>query len=450
MVDTIKQCNTIPYKPLCRYFNKCGGCTAQHIDYHVQLDNKRKMLFDALKTKENCKDSDDPKINDFKIEDIKVFSDEPYYYRNRMDMIFHNHAKSGVENKYGKIAGLGFREKGNWKNIIDVDECKISNEKLNELIKEVREFFGKNGVINNTNVHNNANNKVDVFDIVKQTGTFKYALIRTPQQDSAISFVLNKDSTKIGEAQELIKEFAKQTTANNILITFVSKKADMSVSEDYFVVKGRDVLEEMFLGKTFLYSIQGFFQNNSIMAEKMHKYVHALIKSYSNDNNEKTKTSNLLDLYGGVGTFGIINADLFNSVLSVESFQGCTDASNENIRLNKIENAKAICLDAKNLKKLKHSAETKINDNEKINTKNFFTKPLFVITDPPRSGMHPKTILELKELKSEVIIYISCNLNQLKKDLPKFKNYNIKSAALFDLFPQTLHAEGIVELVKYN
>jgi tRNA/tmRNA/rRNA uracil-C5-methylase (TrmA/RlmC/RlmD family) len=43
---------------------------------------------------------------------------------------------------------------------------------------------------------------------------------------------------------------------------------------------------------------------------------------------------------------------------------------------------------------------------------------------------------------------VSCNVEQLGKDLPKFKNYRIKSAAMFDLFPQTLHSESVVELVR--
>ena len=60
---------------------------------------------------------------------------------------------------------------------------------------------------------------------------------------------------------------------------------------------------------------------------------------------------------------------------------------------------------------------------------------LVVITDPPRSGMHEKTIEQLKRLKPRVIIYVSCNPDQLGKDLPKFKQYTVKSVALFDLFP---------------
>jgi tRNA/tmRNA/rRNA uracil-C5-methylase (TrmA/RlmC/RlmD family) len=71
-----------------------------------------------------------------------------------------------------------------------------------------------------------------------------------------------------------------------------------------------------------------------------------------------------------------------------------------------------------------------------------------VITDPPRSGMHPDTVIDLNKRKPKAIIYISCNIQQLSKDIPKFYDYDLKSAALFDLFPQTPHCEGVVELVR--
>ena len=28
----------------CKYYGKCGGCTLQHIDYEIQLENKKKHL----------------------------------------------------------------------------------------------------------------------------------------------------------------------------------------------------------------------------------------------------------------------------------------------------------------------------------------------------------------------------------------------------------------------
>ena len=359
----------------CPYFNMCGGCATQHLEYKTQLENKKKRLLAEIGFK-----------------DIQVFSDEEWFYRNRMDMTFTH-------------GGLGFKEKGKWWKVIPVSECVISNHKLNELITEVNEFFGPD---------------YDAFNVKTHEGTYKYAVIRTPQNDSSVSIVLNKNSVRFDEAAKKVKEYAKKSSASNVLITSIKAKSSQSVGDEYEVCKGSDTLAETIMGKLFKYSAQGFFQNNSVMAERLHEYVHGLLSS----------GSHLLDLYGGVGTFGIINADLFEQVTTIESFEGCTLAAVENIKLNKLKNVEAICMDAKRLKQVK------------------LPEGLTIITDPPRSGMSQETIIQLKKLKPQHIIYISCNVEQLGKDLPKFKDYKIKSAALFDLFPQTNHMESVIELIR--
>ena len=364
-------------EPLCKYFGKCGGCSAQHIDYELQVENKRTWIAQAIG-----------------FEDVKAFSGKPYNYRNRMDFIFHNQ-------------GLGFREKNRWDSIVDIEECVISDERMNVISKSIREFF----------------KGADAFDARKHSGTYRYAVIRTPRGDESVSFVLNSDSNKIKEAVERIKEFARISDVKNIIVTYVKSNSDVSISDDYFVVKGKDVLKETYLGKTFSYSVQGFFQNNSGMAEKMQEYCHELLKKYG------TSKAYMLDLYGGVGTFGIINSGLFRNVTIVEEFHGSVDAANRNIKENNLTNVTAIAMDAKQLQKLK------------------LFSPLYVLTDPPRSGMHPKAIKNLNDLKPEVIIYVSCNPQQLKKEITHFRGYEIKSAAMFDLFPQTPHCESVIELV---
>ncbi len=386
-------------EPKCPYFalpdtgfrDKCGGCVMQHIPYEVQLENKKKRAAQVTEFE------DLPAGR----QGVQMFSGEEYFYRNRMDMVFTEE-------------GIGFRQKKSWRWRVSIPECAISNPRLNELIKEVWDAFGD----------------ADDFEPKEHTGTYRYAVIRTPQNDSSISFVLNKDSSKCGDAVERIKAFSLKTSANNVLITYMPAKTDMSYGEEFIAIKGSDMLEETMMGKTFHYSAQGFFQNNHAMAEKMHEYVNELLKGYSD--NEEYKT-HLLDLYGGVGTFGIINADLFKTVKTVESFEGCTVAANANIKLNKTDNVEAINMDATQLRKLTLSA------------------PLYVVTDPPRSGMHPKTIEELIRIQPKAIVYISCNIKQLEKDLPKFKkHYQLKSVAVFDLFPQTNHMETVVELIKLS
>ncbi|MBI5389117.1 23S rRNA (uracil(1939)-C(5))-methyltransferase RlmD [Candidatus Woesearchaeota archaeon] len=365
-------------EPVCPYFGTCGGCSCQHISYDIQLENKRKIVRDITG-----------------IEEIKVFSDQPFGYRNRMDFIFHP-------------KGVGFRKNGKWNQIIDIEQCPISNPALNKLLLEVRSFF----------------KQVDACDMRKRSGTFKYAIIRTPGHSSSISFVLNEDSSRCTEATEQVELFAKKTSAENIMVTYLPADKDDSTSTEFYVVKGGELLKETFCGKTFYYHIQGFFQNNSAMAEKMHEYVHDLLKQYP------TSNAHLLDVYAGVGTFGIINASLFKDVTVIESFAPAVEVAKKNREENNAANVLAKVLDAKQLKKLR------------------LQKPLYVITDPPRTGMHMDAIDEMVEKEAEVIIYISCNPQQLKKELPRFTGYRLKSAALFDFFPQTNHMEIVVELVR--
>lgn len=360
----------------------CGGCATQHITYEMQLENKKKRLIQELNGYEN----------------VQVFSDEEWFYRNRMDMVFTK-------------GGLGFKEKGKWWRTLPVKQCVISNNKLNDLITEINDFFGP---------------EFDYFNVKTHEGTYKYATIRTPQNDSSVSIVLNKQSERYNEAVEKVKEYAKISTANNVLITNMKAKSSQSFGVDFEVLKGSDMLHETIMGKTLHYSCQGFFQNNSIMAEKMHEYVHGLLKAY-----ERGQYAHLLDIYGGVGAFGIVNADLFHKVTTVEDFEACTVAAKENALENKLTNVEAICMDAKRLKQVRLPE-----------------KELYVVTDPPRAGMHNETIIQLRKLKPEKIIYISCNIDQLGRDIPKFEDYKIQSAALFDLFPQTNHMESVVELVK--
>ncbi|MEM3127049.1 MAG: 23S rRNA (uracil(1939)-C(5))-methyltransferase RlmD, partial [Candidatus Woesearchaeota archaeon] len=64
-------------KPLCLYFGDCGGCSAQHISYEVQLENKKNLVINELRN------------NNIELsENIQIFYSEPYFYRNRMDFVF--------------------------------------------------------------------------------------------------------------------------------------------------------------------------------------------------------------------------------------------------------------------------------------------------------------------------------------------------------------------------
>lgn len=327
-------------------------------------------------------------------DEIQVFSGQAYHYRSRMDFAFH-------------AEGLGLRERGVFHRFVDIEECSISNAELNRLLKEVREYF--TGVF--------------YFDVKKRFGAFCYAVIRTPPGDSSVSIVLNKNDRKLERAKEKVQEYAEVSSADNVLITYAPYNRNVSVTDEYEVAKGRDTLSVTCLDKRFAFPVQGFFQVNHEMTEAVQSYIQSLFSDY------ETPHSHLWDLYGGVGIFGILNAGNFKEVTLIENDAASVKAAQKNIAANGVLNMQTIVLDAKRLKDLVVPAS------------------LCIILDPPRSGIHPKTLMRLSEVTPEVLLYISCNPKHLAHDLEKLTRFQIKSAALFDMFPQTPHVETVIELV---
>jgi 23S rRNA (uracil-5-)-methyltransferase RumA len=379
--------------PLCKHFGSCGGCSAQHIQYSLTLENKKKYIADQLR-----------RLNITVPENITIKHADPYHYRNRMDFVFF-------------AGGLGLREKDKFDKIIPIERCEIANEKVNSLLTEVKEWFKKTDL--------------EAFNLRNKQGTMKYALIRASEysDDSTICFALNSESGQLAYHIDRVKEFAKITTAKNIVIARVKAQHDDSTSDDYFEVKGMETMEEMFLGKKIEYHSQGFFQNNPKTAMLMVEHAKQILSDH------ETKESNLLDLYGGVGTFGLCLADMFKKTVVIESVPESIECAKKNIASNNIANAEAHCLDSAKMGKV----ISKSNENAK----------LFAITDPPRSGMTRQAIENLMALEPEVIVYVSCNPQQFSREMLVFqKKYELKGITVFDMFPQTTHIETMAELVR--
>ncbi len=375
--------------PLCKHFGSCGGCTAQHIPYALTLENKRKYVSDQLR-----------RLNITAPQNIEIKHTDPYHYRNRMDFVFS-----------GK--GLGLREKEKFDKIIPIERCEIANEKINSLLSEVKDWI--------------SSTDLEPFNLKNNQGTMKYALIRASEysNDSSICFALNSDSGQLAYHIDRIKEFAKKTTAHNIVISRVKAQRDDSTSDDYFEVKGTETMEELFLDKKIEYHSQGFFQNNPKTAMLMVEHARKIFSGYD------TSESTLLDLYGGVGTFGLCIADMFRKTVIIESVPESIECAKRNIEKNKVLNAEAHCLDSAKMNKVVSKGK------------------ILSITDPPRSGMTRQAIENLMGLEPDVIIYVSCNPQQFAREMLLFhKRYELKSITLFDMFPQTNHIETMAELVR--
>ncbi|MGP0076008.1 MAG: class I SAM-dependent RNA methyltransferase [Bryobacteraceae bacterium] len=96
--------------PGCPYFQRCGGCQYQHMDYAFQVEQKRAILREVLQ-----------RVG--KIEfagEIETISGEPWQYRNRVQL----HIQEGAVGYFSQHS----------RDLCAIDHCPIASPKLNEIV----------------------------------------------------------------------------------------------------------------------------------------------------------------------------------------------------------------------------------------------------------------------------------------------------------------------------
>lgn len=140
------------------------------------------------------------------------------------------------------------------------------------------------------------------------------------------------------------------------------------------------------------------------------------------------KGDKLLDLYCGAGTIGIYLANNFNSVRGIEQNEFAIKGANLNKGINDIKNISFVCEKASDINEIVEDV---------------------VVVDPPRSGLDSTTIKRILDSRIERLIYVSCNPITLARDINILKDkYNLVGMSLFDMFPNTSHAECVCLLIN--
>lgn len=106
-------------KPLCRYFEECGGCQYQHLSYPDELALKRNDLVDKLKA---CLS-----IDEYVIQDV-LPSPQEYYYRHRLDLRL-------LKTKNGTVH-IGFTRPR--QPVLEIDSCVIARREIDQFIPQLK------------------------------------------------------------------------------------------------------------------------------------------------------------------------------------------------------------------------------------------------------------------------------------------------------------------------
>ncbi len=249
-------------KSICPYFEECGGCQFLNMNYQDSLDYKQNKVEEIMNKYLGIK---------IKINNI-VACDNNLYYRNKTTF--------QVKNDIGF-----FKEKTN--TLIPVDKCYISDIKINDIYKVIKDN------LNLTNV--------------------KQVIIRATK-NTLESMVIFKTSNYID---------------NKKIIDILKKKVDSIYINDELIY-GKGKIIENLCNKNFYISPSSFFQVNTLQAEKLYNKAIA----YADIKKEDT----VLDLYCGTGTIGIVASDKAKKVIGIELNKEAIKDANENKKLNNINN----------------------------------------------------------------------------------------------------------------
>ncbi len=183
------------------------------------------------------------------------------------------------------------------------------------------------------------------------------------------------------------------------------------------VLMGNAYLTEHVAGREYRISAGSFFQVNTAGAEAL----VALVRDYLTPSNDDT----LLDLYCGVGLFGLSLADQVGRVIGVEADpSAAADFQYHAQELDHVELVEGKAKDV--LPRLGEPVD-------------------LVVLDPPRSGAGKQVVSEIARLGPRQIVYVSCDPATLARDARHLAEcgYPLLVVQPIDLFPQTYHVESV-------
>ena len=246
--------------PICPFYDKCGGCDIMHMSKDLQLNFKKVKIHDVFKKVCNL----DVVVND-------VCSFNSSNYRNKVVL---------------RVEGnrIGFYEpKSN--TIIDVKECMICDDLINETLFKIRDFI----------------------NYYKSHG-IEEVMIRVAREEVMVYLSsLNK---------RWYPYFIKRL--NNVASIYVRDE----------LIYGVDSINQKINDLVFDISPKSFFQINPKTAEKMFEYA---LKNIEDQNV-------CADLYSGTGTIALSLAKKSRRVIAIESNESAVEDAKENMVLNGLDN----------------------------------------------------------------------------------------------------------------
>ena len=417
-ITNIRKFSDKRVQPVCEHFGLCGGCKWQHLDYQWQLFYKQKQVKDNF---DRIAKIDYPEITPI------LGCEKQYFYRNKLEYSFSNRkwltdgAPAGTYSEED-CKGFGYHLPGLFDRVIDVEHCYLQADPSNDIRLFIRDFTMKKHI----SYHN----------VRAHEGTMRNVVVRCNAKGEFMVIVVINEENDIVRNEMLPALCERFPQIISVMLVINSKFNDMISDLPFECLKGEPYLVETmkspragFADLMFRVGPVSFFQTNVYQAERLYKAAFDLAG---------VKGDELMyDLYTGTGTIALYFSRFVKKVVGIEYVEEAITDAKINAEINGITNATFYAGDM-----------AKVFTDEFINVNG---TPDFIVTDPPRAGMHENVIEQLLKIKACRIVYVSCNPATQARDLALLDpSYAVKAVQPVDMFPHTQHVENIVLLELRN
>lgn len=373
----------------CPHFNnhRCRSCDWLSIRYAEQLANKQQAAAEKLPSIRNANWAD-------------PVASPQFAFRNKAKLAVHGASGRLI---FGLPANLA-RRLGQH----DLSDCGLYVPEISAALPFIRAWLEQLAIV--------------PYEIEQRAGELKYVLLSAGADQRLMLRLVLASSSWQGRIRTAMPRLFGALPRLCVLSINVQPVHQAIIEGPLeIVLSAVDALEVKVNDLTLQLMPQSFFQTNTVIAEKLYQCARDWLAPLP------IKT--IWDLYCGVGGFGLHLAGLMKrSLVGVEISAAAVASAVQAANRAGFVNAQFIAADALEF------ARSQSN------------WPSLVLLNPPRRGMGPELCKMLEASDSEFVLYSSCNPASLAQDLAMLASFTAQRAQLFDMFPNTEHAEVLVLL----
>lgn len=390
----------------CHYFDaaRCRSCTLMGVPYAAQLASKQERCRAALAGSATS------------VSWLAPFAGPESAFRNK--------AKLVVGGRRGAVT-VGILDADN--RGVDLRACGLYEPGLQDLIPRVAQLVD--------------DLQLEPYDVRTRRGELKYLLLtRSPTGEVMLRFVLRsqRDLALLRARLHVVQDRLPEVVVVSANIQPVHQAVIEGPME--VVLTRADALTLPVNGITLHLRPNSFFQTNTEVAAALYRQADEWVG--------RIDPSQVLDLYCGVGGFALHAARSGTQgrrrVLGVEVSPDAVESarrSADELR-RRHPDLGPVCFRSADATETGSLGDLEGSEGARPGAHTL------VIVNPPRRGIGSDLAGSLEASSVGHVVYSSCNVDSLARDLEALPSFTAREARLFDMFPQTSHHEVAVLLER--